>query len=341
MKKRLHFFDKVLYYLNVILALLLLFSYLLPFISPRILPILSIFNFSIPVLITINAIFLLYWVLKLRRQFILPLLVLVIGFTHFSSIYVFADSTQTEGNFDVLSYNVRHSDFGDWTGKKNVEQQIIDFLTEENASVIVLQDFYERESFQLDTYPHKIIYHQTSNKKNGLAIYSQHKIINSHNIDFPNSANNAIYADIQVNTDTLRVFNLHLESLKIIPDVKRLQEEDKEKLFARVGASFRKQAEQVELVKKHLSESPYPVIITGDFNNTAFSYVYNQLTQTHHLEDAFKAKGAGFGKTFDFDFIPIRIDFILADKALEVVGFTNYHHIELSDHYPIKAAFKL
>ena len=53
------------------------------------------------------------------------------------------------------------------------------------------------------------------------------------------------------------------------------------------------------------------------------------------MVDAFKASGNGFGRTFNFKFFPLRIDFILVDDAFTVNSFKTYD-VELSDHYPVK-----
>ena len=56
--------------------------------------------------------------------------------------------------------------------------------------------------------------------------------------------------------------------------------------------------------------------------------------------DTFEEAGNGFGKTYDFKFFPLRIDFILVDKRFTVNGFRTFEE-KLSDHYPIKASIAL
>ena len=79
--------------------------------------------------------------------------------------------------------------------------------------------------------------------------------------------------------------------------------------------------------------------MTGDFNNTAYSFIYKEIIGDD-LVDTFKEAGNGFGKTYDFKFFPLRIDYILSDKAFTVNGYKTYD-VKLSDHYPIKATLKL
>ncbi|WAC03292.1 endonuclease/exonuclease/phosphatase family protein [Lacinutrix neustonica] len=80
------------------------------------------------------------------------------------------------------------------------------------------------------------------------------------------------------------------------------------------------------------------MIVCGDFNNTAFSYVYKKIKGD--LKDTFKVAGNGFGRTYNFKFFPMRIDFILVDKAFSINGFKTYN-VQYSDHYPVMATLSL
>jgi endonuclease/exonuclease/phosphatase family metal-dependent hydrolase len=74
------------------------------------------------------------------------------------------------------------------------------------------------------------------------------------------------------------------------------------------------------------------VIISGDFNNTAYSWIYKNIK--HNMKDSYLESGSGFGKTFNFKRFPLRIDFILADKIFQINEHKNYT-IGFSDHFPI------
>ena len=91
---------------------------------------------------------------------------------------------------------------------------------------------------------------------------------------------------------------------------------------------------QTELFLKHKNKCNYKTIVCGDFNNTAFSYVYRAVKGD--MTDTFKEAGNGFGRTYNFKFFPMRIDFIFADPAFKVNGFKTYD-VEYSDHFPIMA----
>ena len=105
-----------------------------------------------------------------------------------------------------------------------------------------------------------------------------------------------------------------------------------------MGQAFVKQEQQVQKFLENEKSSPYSVIVTGDFNNSATSYLYRKVLG--EKVDAFAKAGSGTGATFWFDIIPMRIDFILADDELPVVDFETFD-VPLSDHQPSVAIFKM
>ena len=104
--KNLNFIDKLLYFVNSILSILLLFSFLLQFIKPSLFPYLSFMSLSVPILIIINLLFFIYWLVKLKKQFILSLFVLLIGYSQVLSFFKFSwsDLISIPG---VFSFNLR------------------------------------------------------------------------------------------------------------------------------------------------------------------------------------------------------------------------------------------
>ncbi|MEM1259423.1 MAG: endonuclease/exonuclease/phosphatase family protein, partial [Bacteroidota bacterium] len=101
---------------------------------------------------------------------------------------------------------------------------------------------------------------------------------------------------------------------------------------------LKRQEEQVLTILEHIIVSPYPVLLAGDLNNTQFSKVYRVMRSD--LQDSFLEAGSGFGKTFKIFDLPMRIDYIFADRHFEVTEHTNYN-VELSDHEPVMARLRL
>jgi len=285
-----------------------------------------------------NILFLLYWLFNVKKQLLLSLVVLLIGFNYITSIYKFTGSKTVEDadNFSVINYNVRLFNLFEWLPNKTVESDILKFLKSENPTIISFQEYRKSEIFRLDTYE-KFEYVSKGKVKSGQAIFSKFPIINSGLIEFSNTSNSTIFIDVVRMNDTIRVYNVHLQSSKVSTKVSDLQKQGSEELTKQIGEVFQMQQSQAELIISHKAKCPYKSIITGDFNNTAYSFVYDKIKGSH--QDAFRVAGNGFGKTFNFNFIPLRIDFVLADSDFTVNGFKNYD-IKFSDHYPIKAILK-
>ncbi|MFD0762602.1 endonuclease/exonuclease/phosphatase family protein [Lutibacter aestuarii] len=331
--KKLSLIDKFIFIVNSILATILFIAYFSYYVSPNSISFVSILSLSIPFLILINLIFAIYWLIKLKKQFWLSTIILLLGYQYIAKFYSFSEKkVLLTKDIKVMSYNVRMFNLYNWIEEKNVAQKIYDFIKDKDPDILCLQEFHTAAKIGFN-YPYKFI--KTSNKKNnfGHAIFSKYKIINSGSLNFSNTSNNTIFVDVVKNKDTIRVYNVHLESLKINPKKDNFNQEISDKLRVRVENSFKKQANQATLITEHLKKVNYKSIICADLNNNAFSWVYRKLIADKN--DAFEVAGEGFGKTFDYYF-PFRIDFILTDKALEINNFKTFH-IPHSDHYPIMA----
>lgn len=338
--KNLSAISKLIYLINAVMALVLLFSYALPFLPPKTFAVLSVLNLGVPFLILCNVLFFLYWLIRLKKQLVLSLFVLAIGYICFGSLFKFSASRKIEdpNNFKVMNYNVRLFNLFDWIPEKDIDTKLVDFVKKEAPAILCIQDYHPRKNNDLAFFKYKYEHLSEKKIKHGQAIFSQYPIINSGSVEFPNTSNNAIFADVVKGKDTIRVYNVHLESLRIETKIESLKNEDSERLINRIGTTFKKQQSQTELLLNHKAKCHYKMIICGDFNNTAYSYVYRKIKGD--LNDAFEEGGNGFGRTYDFKFFPVRIDYIFADDAFSVNGFKSYNE-HYSDHYPISATLSL
>ncbi|WP_411894474.1 endonuclease/exonuclease/phosphatase family protein [Winogradskyella sp. A2] len=337
--KKLNFWNKIIFTINSLVAFLLLISYLLPYVPPKSFATISALSLSVPILIILNILFFIYWLLRVKKQLLLSLLVLVLGWNHVTSLYKFSSSLneKDEDNISIMSFNVRLFNRYQWLPSKTIKEDIVDFIKLENPDIFCLQEYRSGNPIDLENY-YNFNGRFRPDIKQGMAMFSKYPIINGGSLDFPNSNNNGLFMDIVKGKDTIRVYNVHLQSSGINTDVESLKNEPSDGLFSRIKNVFQKQQEQAELINQHRSKTSYKTIVAGDFNNTAHSYVYNEIKGD--LLDTFEEAGNGFGRTFDFKFFPFRIDFILVDEAFKVNGFKNYNQ-KLSDHYPIKATVNL
>lgn len=342
--RKIPWYDKFLFFLNSVFATALLFSYLLPYIPPDHFALLSVLSLTVPLLIIINFIFFVYWLVKLRKQMILSLVVLILGYNHITSIYEFTspsdEKIDPEEEISVMSYNVRQFNQFKWDKDTDIPKEINAFLKKEDPHILGIQEYYKGELAVAESFSHKYIELKTKNSEFGLAIFSKYPIINSGSINFPTAGNNnAIFADIVIQKDTLRVINVHLQSFEVKPKMDRIEQEHSKRVFLGMGQTFVQQQDQMELVLEVVKNSPHKVIVFGDFNNTAYSYIYREFL-SEGFKDAFKQRGNGTGKTFNFDYFPLRIDYIFVDENISVTGFET-EEVKFSDHFPIKAKIKL
>ncbi|WP_432410800.1 endonuclease/exonuclease/phosphatase family protein [Rasiella sp. SM2506] len=336
--KNLGFFGKVLFWINSIVAFLLLISFFLPYISPEKFPNLSLLSLVVLPLLWLNAFFLVYWILRRKRMFLLPAITLVLAYFIFNPFYKFSSEGEVEAwqkKLSVVSYNVRL--FNLYEDQGNVDETstvLSEILKTEKPDIVCLQEYYEKNTVDFSDYPYKYTHFGKKNHKLGHAIFSKYKLVTTGAFDFEDTFNNTLYADVVVGKDTVRVYNLHLQSFGIKPSVGELQEEDKTRVRNRLSSAFAKQEQQVKKIVAHKAQSKYPTLLMGDFNNTPFSFVYQLLGAT--MNDAFLERGNGLGTTFTFDVFPMRIDYIFTSEEFEVLNFERID-TTFSDHYPIKA----
>lgn len=337
--KKLNLLDKLVFFLNSLAASALFLAYILPYIEPERFAFLSVLSLTVPFLIIVNLLFLIYWLLKVKKQMLLSLVILAIGFKHVASLYKFSASKQVEDseNIVVMNYNVRLFNLFKWIPDIDAPKEISTFVAQTNPDIISMQEYRPDKGLLLKEY-YKFESLSGDKIKNGQAIFSKFPIINEGVIEFPNTYNNAIFADVVKGKDTIRIYNVHLQSLKIDVSTDPLKRESSENLFKRVGNTFRLQQEQADMFIMHKAGCHYKTIVTGDFNNTAYSYVYKEIKG--HMKDAFVEAGNGFGRSFDFKFFPVRIDFIMVGDRFEINSFKTFD-VKFSDHFPIMSRVKI
>lgn len=340
--KKLSWFNKVIFGFNIVITVVTFIAYVLPFLAPKMFPLLSVLTLILPLFLILNALFFIYWLLQLKRQVILSGLVLLLGITFINKFYKFSSSDikKQEKDFTVMSYNVRLFNIFDWIEDDTIGNTILSFINEQNPDILCIQEYSENAKVDFRVYKYKAVFMEGKQIKTGQAIFSKYPIFNQGDFKIPTAGNNIIYADIKKGKDTIRVYNIHLQSIKISPNVNEISEHvdsinksKSQQLFTRIRDAFSKQEQQAELLVKHKNDAKYPVIICGDMNNSPFSYVYRNIKSD--LNDCFVEAGNGFGQTYKFKYYPARIDYIFASKKMKVKSFTTFTKFSNSDHFPI------
>jgi endonuclease/exonuclease/phosphatase family metal-dependent hydrolase len=184
----------------------------------------------------------------------------------------------------------------------------------------------------------------------GIIIFSKYPIINKQTVSwYPHDYNSIFqYVDIVKAGDTVRVFNIHLQSLRFSrSNLKYLDKpsveddnafKESKNIIGKFKTGFLKRQKQADRIREEVEKSPYPVIISGDFNDVPNSYAYHTIGKG--FNNAFVEKGGGLGRTFSGISPVLRIDNIFEDKKIEVLQFQLIKK-KLSDHFPILADLRL
>jgi endonuclease/exonuclease/phosphatase family metal-dependent hydrolase len=184
----------------------------------------------------------------------------------------------------------------------------------------------------------------------GIAVFSRYPIVNAQKIIIDEGGYNNLFqfCDIVAGTDTFRIFNIHLQSLKFSrtnlnfidnPTLETSGDVSKSKnILKKFRYALSKRKKQADRVREEIDRSPYPVIVCGDFNDVPNSYAYQKVGEG--LQNCFTEKGAGIGRTFSKIAPTLRIDNIFCAPVFSVGQFTRVEK-ELSDHYPVVADIRL
>ena len=354
----LQFLRRFVFAFNIVAAILLIGAYLATVIDPKEMWLFAILGLAYPLLLLLNVFFILFWLFQLKWQIALSLLTILFGFTYFRQTFQWHTPTisQEKSDLKVLSYNAAL--FGYFQSKWYVPE-LIETLETLDADVVCIQEvlnFSCQSGSTIDslklgkTYPYAAFKQLKDGRKKGvygMLILSKHPIINSEMVHFDGlTGNMCFYADVQVASETFRVYNVHLQSFKFRKQdfqlIEDMPEDNQEKLsrskglLKRMKYAYLKRSEQVETITEHMKNSPFPHFVVGDFNDPPVSFAYHELSRG--LSDAFIEKGWGMGKTYIGNMPNFRIDYILHPKSFEAINYQTYQLS--SDHSLICTGLK-
>lgn len=349
--------------LSLVCAVLLLGAYASRYISPANFWPLSFLGLIFPLILGVSILFLILLLVSRSKASIILIGVILLGWTPIKEtlrLQSGSDKKEAAEGIKIMSYNVRIFDNFKWSGKENSGQLMLDFVAEKKPDIVCFQEFMVKThgdfgifsiKEKLDFAPYVYTRYSSTQIRSraGLAIFSKYPIINKEEEYQTNDGLLYIFADIKVKDDTIRVFNSHLASYhlnqdqinlidSLITNNPREKKTEYMEIVRNMKTAYVTRATQAIKLNQAISESPYPVIIAGDFNDTPVGYSYNKISE--NLDDAFVKSGNGLGATYKQFMLPLRIDYLLCDPEIKTSGYKN-HNLKLSDHRPIEAIFSL
>lgn len=353
--------------INIAASVILLLSYLAPYVPPQITSVFSVIGLGYSYLLYINAGFIIFWALNRKFWFLISLLTIFIGYKHFNNYIKISTKNKPELLTDnqlpeikIMSYNVKVFNLYNWKNNTAIRDSILKFVKNQNPDIICFQEYFNRKNKSFETtkpllkqqrfkYSNIHNHYNVGDQQFGIATFSAYPIINKGVLNYNQNGNLIIYSDIKIHNQIIRVYNCHLESIRfnhsdynIIDSLGHAVEKKRinqtRGVFTRLNRAFIARARQAENLSNHIKNSPYPVIVCGDFNDTPISYTYKKIKET--LTDSFTQQGLGRGITYQRSLFRFRIDYILYSKQINCNGF-NIPDVSFSDHYPITGYYQL
>ena len=356
-------------FLAACLVILLMLCVLSTKINPYFFSPLAFFGFVFPFIAIANLVVFPFLFRRSTFWFAAAGITLFLSIPQLTKIMAFPFIGKSDGEpeLKVMTYNVRNFDLYNWHHNEISRKEILQTIQDENADIISFQEFFDQKEGRFQNvkaleklgYVHHIFVEALILRDNdlwGISIFSKHPIVNhgeflkqTFKTGYGRFPNRGMYADIKIQDDTIRVVNVHLQSIyfhnedyKAISEAKEGQEVNlgrSKQVLKKVNRAYKRRGFQTKEVKAFLKENQsYPLIFCGDFNDTPYSYSYQQISR--QFQDAFIKGGVGIGSTYNGDIPGLRIDFILLDKTFRVHKSRVVKN-ERSDHFPLVTEISL
>ncbi len=352
---------------NIGIALLFLLGCYASYFNPTTYWFLGLLTIASLYFFLLLVIFIVFWLFAKTKFIFISLITVALAWNPLGQIIKIKQSEEFKiaklpNSIRVMSWNVEHFDILEHKTHPERKKEMLDLINKYSPDVACFQEMVggDIDSTAINYVPRiaKDLnyqnYYYSYDKRDdfdgkhhyGIITFSRFPIIQKYTYSPPELNYNSIFQSIDVATDndTFRVFNIHLQSLKF-SDVSRQYIEDptmkgeidiekSKNIISKFKTGFAKRKLQSERVKKSMNESPYKVIVCGDFNDVPNSYAYNTIGKG--LKNAYAEKGTGIGRTFSSISPTLRIDNIFVDNKMMVEQFVRIKK-KLSDHFPIIA----
>lgn len=322
---------------TIILGVFTMLAALAGNVSPATSSIMTFLALILPFLLVLCFITSIYWAIRFRLWVWITVVAMLANWGYISSMIQnpFRERAipKTAETLKVSTYNVGR--FGKDSSGLNA-RRISFAMAEERIDVICFQEFTEFQELPIDSlsaifsiWPYVVV----PKAEDGtdilpLAVYSSYPIVDSGLITFPYTPNSCMWVDIRVDDRTIRIFNNHLQTTSV-----NQSRGDLSTSVFLYSTNDVVRARQAETIHSLIKQSPYPVLVAGDFNSPPSSYTYR--TMKNGLKDGFRSAGHGFGYTYRYFKRILRIDYIFHSPSLVAIDYYSPDWDYGSDHNPV------
>lgn len=344
------YFLRLIFIPNIVLAALLLLTYLVTLLDPSIAGRLSFLGLFYPILLALNIAFIFLW-MALKPKFMwCSIIVLLLGLGHIKEHFAINKTQKKIDGIKIMTFN--SSAFRSWnkkTGHLARDENIDQFagqVKHEDADVVFVQEGLAVSRDKLMEkleFPYKCVIQECR-----LSVHSKYPIGDCSFYSIKFAANGILTSKLYLPNDTIQLINVHLTSNRIndkaLNQLKGDKLDDKKtwKVLKSSLGNYTRAAElrikDYQIIDSLVRNSTHRSIIAGDFNEVAMSKLYRTIRKTH--KDAFVEAGNGFSATYKNLMNTLRIDYIFVDPSMDV---TYYDVIKpsFSDHFPVIAHISL
>lgn len=314
--------------IHVAIIVLLLGTLLNDYVSPKTFAWFNLLSLAFPILMILNILMIIFWIVLLKKRAIFFILASFLFLNPVKRWINYSPKNTEKSNLKIVSMNIKGGTMG--------REKVYDYLKNSGADLIFAQEY--GDEFNVPGYAHG------TSKYEIVSLNTKQEILNQGELA-SDGVGNAFFADIKTENRIIRIVNVYMTPFSFDKQkVKPGEDLDKNKtkvmyILRKLIPTFKVHQEEVATIRKAIDESPYPVMLVGDFNAVPNSYEYYHLGKG--LTDAFVAVGRGSGTSFhDYKF-PIRIDYVFTSKEIKPISYRVDRRVHLSDHFPIIAEFKI
>ncbi|WP_312185123.1 endonuclease/exonuclease/phosphatase family protein [Sphingobacterium sp.] len=330
----------------ILVALMTSLSFLALFIPPQTTVVFQWIGVLLPALVCSNLLFFIIGLYKRSWYSICPLIALLANFHYFTKIIQANPIGNVEtANIRFASYNVREFKM---IYNLSSMQQIASYIDSQQVNTLCLQEVPAHCSIaELKSVFTKFHYFMLTENKEGqhqLAILSKFPLNAVETISFDERPNCAIFADLSLKKNKIRIGNCHLQTTnwnQVKGDLLPAENAGYKwwSAIKTMSANFRLRGAQADRLREAMDSSPFPMLMCGDFNNSPNSYSYHKIKG--NMKDAFCESGNGYGYTYTNLMKLFRIDFVFfSGPEFQAMNYRT-GDVDYSDHLPVLVDFKI
>ncbi|MDQ6757842.1 MAG: endonuclease/exonuclease/phosphatase family protein, partial [Bacteroidota bacterium] len=284
---------------NIAVAILFLSGAYVRYFNPEHWWFIGLLTLCLPYLLSLLIIFFICWLFAKKLWMLISFVSIAISWTAVKNVFPIHFSADFKieknvSNIRIMSWNVEHFDILEYKTHPETKQKMLDLIKQYQPDVACFQEMvggdYSKAINYLGDFKRVLqfsgYYYSYENKLDydkahhfGIITFSKFPIINKQTVSIaPHDYNSTFqYTDIIANADTIRIFNIHLQSLRLTANNLQYLDNpsmntdtaftESKNIISKLKHGFLRRKLQAEKIKEELLKSPYPVALCGDFND--------------------------------------------------------------------------